>query len=535
LLLLNTLCGWDVAAWSLGGAGPWRLSPEAALLVAAMSLRRPAGRMGALGLAALAGAVLSLPLFRAADTLLPEALNRPFNLLFDLRLLPDLLALLRQTIPAAHSAALAALLSLAVLLCLWGIGRSLQALERGLAALAGKRRAAGLAAAAIAGLTLAGAVPTRLQPLLHPPIAPRIAAELAAIVDLQGERQRHRQIIARAGREAAGRPSGLEGLGRACLCLLVVESYGRVVFSDPRLGGAALPVMERVERELTSAGFAMASAFLDAPTHGGSSWLSHGTLASGVRLDSQLRHDLLLASDHIPLAEHFNRSGYRTVLAMPGTRRPWPAGAFYRFERIYCVEDFDYRGPPFGWAAMPDQFVLDWIARREIGPAARPWFIQCILVSSHAPFDPQPPVIDDWGRIGDGAIFHHIPPVRFPVYWTNLADGHEAYARAIAYEWELVARFARDLLPENALLIVVGDHPPSTLLGAGDRSRAVPVHALSRRAGLVAKFLARGYRGGLLPDQRPPWPGMERFFWDLLEDFAAPAASTPTTTASLAP
>ena len=40
--------------------------------------------------------------------------------------------------------------------------------------------------------------------------------------------------------------------------------------------------------------------------------------------------------------------------------RPWPEGArFYGWDRIYDAPDLGYAGPAFGYATMPDQYVLD--------------------------------------------------------------------------------------------------------------------------------------------------------------------------------
>ena len=54
---------------------------------------------------------------------------------------------------------------------------------------------------------------------------------------------------------------------------------------------------------------------------------------------------------------------------MPGLHESWPEGAFYGFNEIYDEDRLDYRGPPFGWWSVPDQFV---IARMDaLGAAGR--------------------------------------------------------------------------------------------------------------------------------------------------------------------
>jgi hypothetical protein len=355
---------------------------------------------------------------------------------------------------------------------------------------------------------------------------PRLAEEIRAILDLDGIRKRDQAAIAAATERSRGAPANLKALGRTPVFLLVVESYGQTAFSDPGHAARVVPVVRGVEADLRAAGFGMCSAYLVSPTFGGSSWLAHGTLASGVRLESQIRHDLLLGSGLTPLAEHFNRAGYRTVRAMPATLWPSPAGEFYRFQRTYNAADFAYRGPDFAWAPMPDQYVLSWIYRQEIQASADPLLVEFILVSSHAAFDLQAPYVEEWERLGDGSIFHSLPAVTFPGTWSHPPTLTEAYSAAIVYEFTVLSAFIRRFLTGDELVIIMGDHQPCAPVAGTGSSWSVPVHVISRNPDAIGKFVQRGYTHGLIPAQAPPHPGMEVFFWNFLEDFseAAPGA-----------
>jgi hypothetical protein len=303
---------------------------------------------------------------------------------------------------------------------------------------------------------------------------------------------------------------------------MVVESYGMSAFSDPRHADAVLPAVRAAEAELRSAGFEMCSAYLASPTFGGGSWLSHATLASGIRIDSQIGHDLLLASDLTPLAEYFNRAGYHTVRAMPGTLWPWPQGAFYRFGQTILAPAFGYRGPAFGFSPMPDQFVLDWIARRVICAQPGPLFVEAILTGSHAAFDVQAPYLADWNRIGDGSVFSDLPPVVFPVEWTELSQASAAYRAAIIHVISLLKEFVLRFLEGPEIVIIVGDHQPAVELIGEDQPGSVPVHVISRNPDVIGEFSRRGYTPGLEPKQPLPHPGMETLFWDVIEGAIAP-------------
>ena len=101
---------------------------------------------------------------------------------------------------------------------------------------------------------------------------------------------------------------------------------------------------------------------------------------------NQVRYQFLLTSTIRTAIETFNTAGYRTVCVMPGTIRPWPEGAFFGYSQIYTQPTFGYRGPVFGWSAMPDQFVLDFVRRRELDNRRQPLFIEIVLGTVMRPF-----------------------------------------------------------------------------------------------------------------------------------------------------
>ncbi len=519
-LFLNLLLAAEVPLFGMSWGSLLRLSSEAIGLVLGMCLLvRPGRPFRPAVYAALTAAVILLKLFQSADRLVPLVFNREFNLFFDSQRLPDLILLFRLTRPPAVvlmglAGTLAAMAALA-----WGVWRALKALHRGLAGRspAPARVRLPAAALAIAILAAAAGAPTAWW---DEAVLPRVAREVRFILNLDETRERHRAGFQQAIERARRTATDLGRLNRASVFLVVVESYGMSALSDPRHAETVLPAIRAAEAELRSAGFEMGSAYLTSPTFGGGSWLAHATLASGVRIEDQVAHDLLLASDLLPVAEYFNRSGYRTLRAMPGTLWPWPEGEFYRFHRTYIAPDFGYRGPSFGFAPMPDQFVLDWVARHEVRKAPGPLFVELILTGSHAAFDLQAPYLDDWERIGDGSVFHALAPVRFPVGWDELAMASPGYSAAIAHEITLLKDFILRFLEREELVVIVGDHQPCVELVGADQPWSVPVHVVSRNAGLVREFTRRGYTAGLIPDPQRPHPGMETLFWDLLEGFS---------------
>src|SRR5271157_2377618 len=108
------------------------------------------------------------------------------------------------------------------------------------------------------------------------------------------------------------------------------------------------------------------------------------------------------------LPTYFKDAGWRTVDIAPGIKAPSArATAAWGFDREIFASEPDYKGPSFGWFAIPDQFTLDRAAtiRSTLGPAP-PVFTQLVLVSSHIPFAPVPPYLADWD---DSRTFASIP------------------------------------------------------------------------------------------------------------------------------
>ena len=142
------------------------------------------------------------------------------------------------------------------------------------------------------------------------------------------------------------------------------------------------------------------SAYVESPTFGGSSWLAHLSLMSGVEVRDAASNASLMTQQRETMVTAFERHGYRTVALMPGLRQRWPEGAFYGFDDIYGAARLDYRGPEFGWFAVPDQFSLArFEALERSQPSQAPRFVFFPTISTHFPFSPTPPYQPDWARM----------------------------------------------------------------------------------------------------------------------------------------
>jgi hypothetical protein len=171
---------------------------------------------------------------------------------------------------------------------------------------------------------------------------------------------------------------------------------------------------------------------------------------------------------------------------------------------------------------MPDQYVLDFVNRRE-NPSARktPSFIQYTLVSSHLPWSELTTVVQDWSQIKNGQIYRTLPRKSFGTSFRDLSNASEPYIASIIYDFEVLQSFILEFVNTNALLIIFGDHQPAAEITARDPARGVPIHVLSRDARLIEPFMKRGYTKGMQPELRAKPPGLETFMPHFLIDFSS--------------
>jgi hypothetical protein len=297
----------------------------------------------------------------------------------------------------------------------------------------------------------------------------------------------------------------LAALGGADVTLGFIESYGISSLKDPRYRPIVRPALDSLAAAVAARGFGVASGVLIAPSQGGMSWLGHGSVLSGLWLENQLRYDLLLASDRHTLIDDFEAAGYRTVAVMPAIQMAWPEGERLGYEEIHDFSAIEYAGPPLNWVTMPDQYVWSYLENRiRPADAARPLFAELALVSSHAPWTPLLDV-EPWDDIGDGRIFRRWADAGEPPeeLWRDSDRVREHYALAVRYVLRVLASYVAEEMPDDVLLIALGDHQPAPLITGEDVSRAVPVHVVTSDPAVLARFLEWGFAEGVEPPETP--------------------------------
>jgi hypothetical protein len=295
--------------------------------------------------------------------------------------------------------------------------------------------------------------------------------------------------------------------------LAFVESYGRSALERPELAGPVTAALDTGSAQLASAGFSARSGFLTSPVAGGSSWLAHATLLSGMRVANQARHDALMASDRRTLVSAFAAVGSRTAAVMPGTTGEWPEARFYGHQRVYDFPALGYRGPDLGWASVPDQYTMSAFERMEHAqPDRPPLFAEIALASSHAPWPLIPPVIG-WDQVGDGSVFGTFATGEpRDAVWAKGTDAvRSAYSRSIAYSLGTLTSWVQHSGDDDLVLIVLGDHQAAPLIIGPDGGHDVPISIITRDRDVLDRVGGWGWEDGLRPSpQAPVWP-MEDF------------------------
>jgi hypothetical protein len=456
-----------------------------------------------------------LAIIKLLDMGFHAVLGRPFHPMLDWMLLDDGMRFLAGAIgsvPAIASLAIAVILITALIIL---VTRSVQRVTRLVV------RHNGAAARALVVLTVLWLTCAVLGIQVVPGVP--VAAEGAAayLQHRQGPArtalQDRQEMAAAASADPFGDTPGedlLTALRGKDVIIAFVESYGRDAVEDPEFAPQVGAVLEAGDHRLSAAGFSSRSAFLTSPTTGGSSWLAHATLLSGLWIDSQQRYDALPSSHRMTLTSAFRRANWRTVGVMPGNDSAWAESGSLGYDRIYDANEMGYKGPRFSWATMPDQYTLARFKRTEdTAQDPRPVMAEITLVSSHAPWEPIPRLID-WKAIGDGSVFNTMSAANDPpdaILTRNPGRVRTDYRASIEYSLSSLISYVETYGDDNLVVIFLGDHQPSPIVTGQGASRDVPISIVSRDRSVFDRISPWGWQEGLKPDAQAPVWRMDAF------------------------
>jgi hypothetical protein len=470
----------------------------------------------------LAAVVLAAGLvFKVADMAAYKVFARQFNPVFDAYLLADGMNLLNGAIGRVGALLVALLLVALVVgiavLAFTALARVQQVLRQHT-----QRSILVLFGFALLFVVLGLIGVRRTSTLFHDQLVMHASNTLASIADIKD----FRTIVDDDLHATTPGDTLFTALQGKDVLVVINESYGRTVLDNPVFSAQVKPALEQGNAALAAAGLAARSAFLTSPTVGGISWLAHGTALSGLWIDSQVRYDSLMMSERLTLNRLFQRAGWRTVAVMPAITMVWPEGNYFGYDAIYAADNLGYRGLPFNWVTMPDQYVLSAFQARERqdGPRA-PVMAELALVSSHAPWTPTPQLVP-WPSVGDGSIFSaqaEAGPTPEEV-WQETARIQQQYRKSIEYVMANLVSYAVTYGDDSLVLLILGDHQPAPLVSGATDNRDVPVHLIARDPAVLEAIAHWQWSNGLLPEDNAPVWRMDELRDRFVAAFSALAA-----------
>ncbi len=494
----------------IGWIDPSWIAFEAGILVILFAMLPARAWSSALALLA-ALAVTAVAVIGVGNSATWLSLGRPLNLYLDLWLLRSVGHLLTGMLGSdALVYGLWFVAAAVLVISTLGVARLLRPSPHRHNPLSHRVAAVALLAWATMGLT-AARVPA-VDRLVDMPGVQLVREQAQRFVQTKEEEERFAADLARSQGSHADTPGLLGRLENTDVILAFLESYGMVSLYDPRYAPVVGARVDDLEVRMRDAGLNIVSGRLVAPSQGGQSWFGHGSLLSGLWLDNQLRYDMLLASGRETLIDDFERLGHHTVAVMPAITMAWPEGDRFGYDEIFVHRSIGYAGPPLNWVTMPDQFTWSFIERQR-ERHDRPVLIEVGLVSSHAPWTPILPVLDEWESIGDGTVFSKWKDAgeRPEELWRDTDRVREQYALSVEYAVHAMTAYAERYVDERTLLIVLGDHQPAPLITGDGASWEVPVHVISGDPELLAPFLEWGFVRGAWPPADPTALGMDYF------------------------
>jgi hypothetical protein len=520
LVLLNGSVTFHNVWPTLGVHWPGELSVElAALLLALVLSNASLGPTSPRVIALLSAVVVLFALGRYGEVTAPALYGRDINLYWDAPRLVSVAEMLARAASTWEVVVLSggALLVLALLYLLarW----SLRRIDAVLCRHASARLGIGIVSAVLLAMFLAQQLSARVPriPRFSIPVSRTYAHQLARIADALSSSR-----VARMLPPSPPLHSSFEALQGSDVLLVFLESYGSVTYDRPEYERALAPARASLAQALKETGRGVASAFVVSPTFGGESVLAHLSLLSGIEVRDFTRYALLMTQKRPTLASAFESAGYRAIAVMPGMRQDWPEGAFYGFDEIYDAAKLHYRGPPFGWWRIPDQYTLATLDRRELQRHPRkPLFVFFPTVSTHIPFRPVPPLQPDWQRVVSPTPYDAAPLHRAlaePSHWTDMG---ESYVSSVQYFFEVLASYLRERASDDLVLVVLGDHQPAANVSGEGAPWDVPVHVISKHSDILEALERHGFRSGLTPVHPAAGKMNELAPW-LLEAFGRP-------------
>ncbi len=304
---------------------------------------------------------------------------------------------------------------------------------------------------------------------------------------------------------------------------LVIEAYGEILTTWD-MADAYRALISRIQTRLEAAGYRARTGISSAPVHGGRSWLSLGTMQTGILIDQPESFTLLTSRvREVPtLIGFFRNQGYHTGSLEPGTkdRTGVGAGDMYAHELRVTAPQLDYQGTKYGWGVIPDRFSLETFRKSSLPALAEPRYLFYMAVSTHYPW-----TRDTVPAYEDSADWPPLPGVE-----KIGTDYRLHYLKSVEYEWRALADFLEADKSQDAVIVVLGDHQPRLESNSpGEVTFHTPVHILSKDGAFVESFADIGFQQGLYAEPGRTTTLNHEGLFSLLVTKLAAAYGTPET------
>jgi hypothetical protein len=296
--------------------------------------------------------------------------------------------------------------------------------------------------------------------------------------------------------------------------IFMVESYGRVLLDNPESRPVYQDFIMSMEDTLEGNGWKARSTFSKAPIFGGRSWLSMGSFICGIELKDQVIYSYFInrQKDYPHLIHFFNRQGYQTFALQPLNRsRPGYSltsyERFYQYQTYIHAEDLNFDSSAFGFHKIPDQYSLNYTHDRYLKNLEEPYLLFFLTISSHSPWTFLPPYVTDWREIKTSSIqalrekYRHTSGRFKQTMQTHLISGVglQEYLNLMFYELKIIRDYILQKMPENSIVIILGDHQPPIVTDQNDGFET-PLHIISQDSVFLKNLDNSHFSGGLLLD-----------------------------------
>jgi phosphoglycerol transferase MdoB-like AlkP superfamily enzyme len=301
---------------------------------------------------------------------------------------------------------------------------------------------------------------------------------------------------------------------------IVVESYGRLIFDDPKFSEQYFEYLPELEKQLRAKGWHATSGTTRSAVTGGASWISYTSMLYGLNVKGQGLYLTLFKNPHITeydsLFNWLKRQGYETwrLSSLGGYHKM--EIPYDRYSLLYGVDnwikyfDLEYEGPEYGFGpSPPDQYAINFAAEKIAAQKSGPHAMFYITQNSHSPFHSPTEVADDWKDLRQ----EDHPSAQKSKFWSR--PDLNLYGDAIEYQLEYLTDFILKQGCDNDIFILVGDHQPASLSIDIERHET-PIHIISKDKSFVEGWKEYGLYSGIDPSRMKEPIAQEAVHWALM-------------------